>query len=208
MRADPMPMESLVAALLETGLNRVLALDPASAARRQSLTGKVLRLELRELKPLWLVFSHQQIDILSSYSGQPDASLSLSLSGLDVLRQPERLSRYIREERLDLQGDPALFQAFSNLLNQLRIDWEEHLSHYLGDVLAHSLFRGLRQLRQQAGHQLQLCRRDLADYLTEEIRLAPGPLEVAHFCDEVGVLSQRLEQAALRVERLARRGER
>ena len=45
MRADPMPMESLVAALLETGLNRVLALDPASAARRQSLTGKVLRLE-------------------------------------------------------------------------------------------------------------------------------------------------------------------
>lgn len=208
MRADPMPLESLVAALLETSLNRLLALDPASAGRRQSLNGKVLRLELRELKPLWLLFSRQQIDILACYQGQPDASLSLSLSGLDVLRQPERLSRYIREERLDLQGDPALFHAFSTLLGQLHIDWEEQLSHYLGDVLAHSLCQGLRQVRQQVGRQLQLGRRDLADYLTEEIRLAPGPLEVAHFCDEVATLSQRLERVALRLERLAQRGPR
>ena len=73
-----------------------------------------------------------------------------------------------------------------------------HLSRYLGDVLAHTLCQGLRQLRQQAGRQLRLGRRDLAEYLTEEIRLAPGPLEVAHFCDEVSVLSQRLEQAAQR----------
>ncbi len=205
MQADAMPLDTLLAALLETGLNRILALDPTSNARRQSLNGKVLRLELRQLKPLWLLFSRQQVDILSRYTGQPDASLSLSLSGLDLLRKPERLSQYIREERLDLQGDPALFHAFSNLLGQLEIDWEEQLSRYLGDVLAHSLCQGLRQLQQQADRQLQLTRRDLADYLTEELRLAPGPLEVAHFCDEVDAVAQRLEQTALRIERLSQR---
>ena len=42
----------------------------------------------------------------------------------------------------------------------------------------------------------------LADFLTEEARLAPGPLEVASFNDDVEVLAQQMKAVELRLARL------
>ena len=47
-----MPMDAMVTAVIETSLNQLLALDKQSPERLRKLTGKVLKLELRELKPL------------------------------------------------------------------------------------------------------------------------------------------------------------
>ncbi|MNG31630.1 hypothetical protein D3C76_686070 [compost metagenome] len=50
----------------------------------------------------------------------------------------------------------------------------------------------------------ELCRsqRQLAEYLTEEARLAPGPLEVASFNDDVELLAQHMKAVELRLARL------
>ena len=73
-----MPMDAMVTAVIETSLNQLLALDKQSPARLRKLAGKVLKLELRELKPLWFVFSERRLDVLARYEGEPDAVLSLS----------------------------------------------------------------------------------------------------------------------------------
>ena len=73
-----MPMDAMVTAVIETSLNQLLALDKQSPARLRKLAGKVLKLELRELKPLWLVFSERRLHVLARYEGEPDAVLSLS----------------------------------------------------------------------------------------------------------------------------------
>ncbi|MFQ2369605.1 ubiquinone biosynthesis accessory factor UbiJ [Aeromonas enteropelogenes] len=196
-----MPMDAMVTAVIETSLNRLLELDKQSPERLRKLTGKVLKLELRELKPLWFVFSDRRLDVLARYEGEADAVLSLSLTALSLLKDPSALTRYIREEKLDLSGDPQLVQAFSVLLGELDIDWEEELSRYTGDVMAHTLLRGARQARSLVGRELCRSQRQLAEYLTEEIRLAPGPLEVASFNDDVEVLAQQLKAVELRLAR-------
>lgn len=193
------PLSITLAALLETGLNQLLRFDPRSGARSKALYGKVLKLELQGLPALWLVFSPQQVDVLTNYEHPAHASLSLKWQGLQVLRQPENLSRYIRENRLDLQGDPALFHAFSHLFSELDIDWEEQLSTYTGDTVAHCLFRGMTQIQRTAMKQWQLSVQDLQEAITEEWMLAPGALQVAAFCDDVAALegdSERLLQRA------------
>ncbi|PJG60336.1 ubiquinone biosynthesis accessory factor UbiJ [Aeromonas cavernicola] len=197
-----MPLDAMVTAVIETSLNQLLALDQQSPERLRKLTGKVLKLELRELKPLWFVFSDRRLDVLAQHEGQADAVLSLSLTALGLLKDPSALTRYIREEKLDLSGDPQVVQAFSSLLGELAIDWEEQLSHYTGDVVAHSLFRGARQARQLLGRELCRSQRQLAEYLTEEARLAPGPLEVASFNDDVEALAQQLKAVELRLARI------
>ena len=60
-------------------------------------------------------------------------------------------------------------------------------------------------MRHGIQQQGELLRRDLAEYLTEELRLAPGPLEVACFCDDVDALKRRFDATALRLEKLAHR---
>ena len=201
----PIPLEILLAATLETALNRLLALDEQSARRRQPLHGKVLQLELRELKPLWLVFSPSRVDLLTRYEGQPDATISLALSALPRLRDPNQLTPLIREGKMDLAGDTSLCNQVAQLFSELQIDWEGQLARYTGDVIAHSLCRGAQQLRHGIQQQGELLRRDLAEYLTEELRLAPGPLEVACFCDDVDALKRRFDATVLRLEKLAHR---
>ena len=63
-------------------------------------------------------------------------------------------------------------QAFSALLGELDIDWEEELSRYTGDVVAHTLCSGARQARRFVGRELCRSQRQVAEYLTEEARLA------------------------------------
>lgn len=143
--------------------------------------------------------------MLAKFEGEADAVLSLSLTALGLLKDPSSLTRYIREEKLDLSGDPQLVQAFSVLLGELDIDWEEELSRYTGDVLAHTLLRGARQARRLLGRELCRSQRQLAEYLTEEIRLAPGPLEVASFNDDVELLAQQMKAVELRLARFEQR---
>ncbi|MFM4945326.1 SCP2 domain-containing protein [Aeromonas bivalvium] len=200
-----MPMDAMVTAVIETSFNQLLRLDERSHERLFKLRGKVLKLELRELKPLWFLFSEHRLDVLAQYEGEADAVLSLSLTALGLLKDPSALTRYIREEKLDLHGDPQLVQAFSALLGELDIDWEEQLSRYTGDVLAHSLFRGAHKAREAIGRELCRSQRQLAEFLTEEVRLAPGPLEVASFCDDVDALSRCLKATELRLARLEQR---
>lgn len=200
-----MPMDAMVTAVIETSLNRLLELDKQSPERLRKLAGKVLKLELRELKPLWFVFSGHRLDVLAKFEGEADVVLSLSLTALGLLKDPSALTRYIREEKLDLSGDPQLVQAFSVLLGELDIDWEEELSRYTGDVLAHTLLRGARQARRLLGRELCRSQRQLAEYLTEEIRLAPGPLEVASFNDDVELLAQQMKAVELRLARFEQR---
>ncbi|MGL4715318.1 MAG: ubiquinone biosynthesis accessory factor UbiJ, partial [Aeromonas sp.] len=114
-----MPLDVMVTAVIETGLNQLLVLDRQSPERLRKLVGKVLKLELRELKPLWFVFSERRLDVLVQHEGEADAVLSLSLTALGLLKDPSALTRYIREEKLDLSGDPQLVQAFSMLLGEL-----------------------------------------------------------------------------------------
>ncbi|MEW7867698.1 ubiquinone biosynthesis accessory factor UbiJ [Aeromonas diversa] len=200
-----MPMDALITAAVETACNQLLARDPTSAGRQKRLQGKTLRLHVRELKPLWFVFSVGRVDVLAAYEGEADAGLILSLSALGLLRDPSALTRYIREERLDIEGDPQLVQAFGSLFGELAIDWEEQLSRYTGDVLAHTLVSGARHGRRLVAAELERSRLQLAEYLTEEIRLAPGPLEVASFNDDVEILLERLRAAELRLARLEQR---
>jgi ubiquinone biosynthesis accessory factor UbiJ len=199
------PMTTVLSALLETGLNRLLSLDPTSQERSKPLHGKVLKLELHGIPAIWFVFSSLQVDVLSVYEHPAHASINLKWQGLEVLQHPENLSRYIREERLDLQGDPALFHAFSHLLSQLNIDWEEHLSSYTGDVLAHWLFRGAKKIRKTASLQWQLTQQDLREAMTEEWQLAPSPLQLVAFYDDVGELAHDSEQLLQRAEQLLKR---
>lgn len=200
-----LPLANLLSATLENALNRLLALDSASGERVRPLLGKVLRLDIRELRPLWFLFSPQRVDLLTQFDGQADAGVSLNLAALPRLRDKNQLSSLIREGKVDLQGDPALFNCFAILLGELDIDGEGQLARYLGDVPAHLLCRQAKQLHQGIRHQLQINRQDLAEYLTEEVRLAPGPLEVACFCDDVSALKRRFDATALRLERLAAR---
>ena len=180
-----MPFDPLVTAVIETSLNTLVNDDPALVRRLSRLKGQIIQVNLKELnKTLTFVFS-QQIDVLSEYEGQPDCYLSLNLSVLPELREQSNITKLIKQDKLILEGDIQLAQKFSQLMTDCKPDLEEWLSRVTGDVVAHTLVQGVKNVGDLVTKQAKKHQNHFAQVLTEEWKIAPAPLEVAHFCDQV-----------------------
>ncbi|WP_210473302.1 ubiquinone biosynthesis accessory factor UbiJ [Vibrio crassostreae] len=180
-----MPFDPLVTAVIETSLNTFVNDDQALVRRLSRLKGQIIQVNLKELnKTLTFVFS-QQIDVLSEYEGQPDCYLSLNLSVLPELREQSNITKLIKQDKLILEGDIQLAQKFAQLMTDCKPDLEEWLSRVTGDVVAHTLVQGVKNVGGFVAKQASKHQSHVAQVLTEEWNIAPAPLEVAHFCDQV-----------------------
>ncbi|PFG45601.1 ubiquinone biosynthesis protein UbiJ [Vibrio sp. ES.051] len=197
-----MPFESLITAVIETSLNTLIKDDPALGRRLARLKGQVIQVHLKELnKTLTFIFS-QQIDVLGHYEGQPDCYLSLNVSVLPELRDQANITRLIKQDKLELEGDIQLAQKFSQLMVDCKPDVEEWLSRVIGDVAAHTFVQGSKDIGSFFAFQADKHQRHLAQVVTEEWKLAPGPLEVAYFCDQVDEVRSQASRVEARLTAL------
>ncbi|MBE4577934.1 hypothetical protein BOO30_12690 [Vibrio navarrensis] len=197
-----MPFAPLITAAIETTLNVLFKDNPELQRRLLRLKGQVIQIHLKELnQTLTFVFS-QQIDVLADYEGQPDCYLSLNLSVLPQLREQANITRLIKQDQLVLDGDIQLAQKFAQLITDAKPDVEEWLSRITGDVVAHSAVQGARNVGEFLRAQAKKHQNHLGQVLTEEWRVAPGPLEVAHFCDQVDDLQSATAQLEARLTQL------
>ena len=180
-----MPFEPLVTAVIETSLTTLINDDPELGRRLARLKGQVIQVHLKELnKTLTFIFS-QQIDVLANYEGEPDCYLSLNLSVLPELREQANITKLIKQDKLILEGDIQLAQKFAQLMTDCKPDLEEWLSRATGDVVAHTLVQGVKNVGGFVAKQATKHQNHVAQVLTEEWKIAPAPLEVVHFCDQV-----------------------
>lgn len=198
-----MPFKPLVTAGLETVLNTFLWRDRALKPARQRLLGKVLRVELQELSEhVVLVFSERQVDVLGAWEGEADCTVRTRLSVLPQLRNRQQLTALIRSGDLEVQGDLQVVQNTVTLCDLAEFDPAELLAPYTGDVVAEGfskVFRGGARFLLRGAQRQQ---RYVAEAITEEWRLAPGPLELAWFAEETAAVERALAALEKRLETL------
>lgn len=192
----------LVNGTLELALNRFIQQDAERLKKMVSLQGKVLQLTIIDVISVYLVFADDQLVILQEYEGVADSHLSLSLNALGLLKDKSLLMQYIRDGRIDLQGDPMPWQDFSALLKDPSVDIEGWLASYTGDIAAHLLCRHANELKTAIARRAMSLRHQMSDYALEEARLAIGPLELASFNDDVTELQNQMSQLELRLATL------
>ena len=169
-----MSIELLVIAGIEAVINQLINADKQTKQKLASLQGKSLQVNIAECpKPLYFIFS-SQIDVLTHFDADADCVMDMKLSTLPRLQDNSQFTQLIKDEELDIQGDPMVASKFSMLLRELDIDWEEHLSRFTGDIGAHKLVQGAKTSRSWLLRNSEIARMNIAEYLIEEIRLAPG----------------------------------
>lgn len=198
-----MRLTAIVTAALESALNRVLYRDRSMKAARQRLVGQVLTLRLKELShPLVLVFSEQQLDVLSNWQDRSDCTVTMDLKTLPKLRDRQQLTGLIRSGELEVDGDLQVVQRFSALIDLAEFDPAEYLAPWVGDIAAESISqtaqRALLRLRGKAARHQNY----LAQTLTEEWRVAPGALELAWFSEEVDAMQRGIDALEVRLSQL------
>lgn len=198
-----MLLTPLLTGVLETSLNSLLFRDRSMKAARQRLAGKVLRIELQELSsPLVLLFSEQRVDVLGQSEDNADCTVQTRVPVLLKLRDRQQLSPLMRSGELIVEGDIQVVQQLVGLLDLAEWDPAEWLAPYVGDIAAQGVSqivgKGLGLLKSG----LQSQQRYVAETLTEEWRMAPGPLEVVWFNEEVDATVRSVDALIARLDKL------
>jgi len=195
-------LSSALLTSLETALNYYLRLDPETLERLGCLQGKVIAIELRGPDVTFYALpgryglrlrSHWEDEVDTTISGTPLAMTRLGLGDS---------SRTLFSGDVTITGDVEAGQQFKRILDGMEIDWEEQLSRFTGDLIAHRTGDLVRDGLHWGRRVLESLREDIGEYLQEESRILPARVEVGHFMDEVDRLRDDVARLEARVRRL------
>jgi ubiquinone biosynthesis protein UbiJ len=195
-------LKPLAGRALEQALNRLVALDPDTAAALMRLGGRRIGLAL-EAPPVALDITVDGGRLkVGPPTQEPDLGIRATLSG--VLSQLPFLRRDDAPPvgKVRINGDADLARTLQQLAKRFDPDWEKPFADVFGPVLGPQIGRGLREALKAGAGFAKGFSRDAVDYLTEESRDLVGKAELAAFHDDVDTLRDRAERLAARLARL------
>ncbi|BBN83162.1 hypothetical protein PA25_31470 [Pseudoalteromonas sp. A25] len=199
-------INTLLVAAVERVLNAALKLDPSFATSLEKTRHQVLLIEIRDWQQTFaLTFTGQSFMLFNNYQEHADCHISASIETLTQLKDPSVLTQLIRQEKLDLQGNLNLAQAYSQSFSSLDIDWPEQLSPYLGDAAAQQLAQHIQLACARTQHFGKVLKSTTSQLLQDELKVAVHPLEVAQFKAHTRELKQQTAQLEQRINQLLAR---
>lgn len=192
---------------LESAANAWTGLDPDNRARMAALEGRCIGIDITGPGlQLFLYPGEHGLRISGAHEGPADTTLHGSPFALARLGLGGNTEGSLFSGDVTISGDVETGQAFKAILDALDIDWEEHLSRFTGDMIAHQLGNAARRAGRMLRQGRLTLQRDLGDYLREELRLLPARIEIQNFADEITRLRTDADRLAARVRRLQRNG--
>ena len=194
----------------EQAINFLIQDDPHLADLIEPFTGKSLEVETRQPAATFTVLFESGRIRLSSLEGamtgvKPDAKVSATASALLSMLSADAGSRGLVNPELELSGNVEWIQALLRALHRADIQWRDLLGTTLGDGISGQLISLVEASSEWAGQSNTRLRRNLEDYLKEEIRMVPGHHETDRFADQMHDLRLQLDRVAARAQALDER---
>lgn len=198
------PLPGILAALLEGGVNQILALDDNSSQRLQRLTGRMLQLDIEGLGiTLYFAFAGQRVEVGTRSGSEPDTVISGSPAALFSMAAPEGAGNWGTEaSRVNISGDATLARDLERLFSQLEPNWEGSLSRVFGDVWGHQVAAGLRNGAERARETVDTAGEMFDDYLKSGQAPVLHASEFSEFSASIDAVEEAVDRAARRIEEL------
>ena len=201
-----MTVRDLLVEGIEQSINLLIQQDPKTQTRFARLHGSCVGIYLRGTGiKLYFIPDHGgALQVASRREGTPDAAIEGS--PVDLLRASDKQNStsQLFAGHVQLHGDTALAQRFSQALADLSIDWEEHLSKWLGDTVAYAVAQRAKKAAGTAGEVSSLVKTNLSEYLTEELRVLPHHFEVEAFVSDLEKTRDERERLSARINLLVK----
>lgn len=192
---------NMVLKKLENAFNRYLALDSESPMLLAPLMGRVMGLHLKRPNlTLFFLFKENSIELTTERPTHVDTEIFTTLFQLMRLKWNKTSS--LVNSQFHIQGDVETAQLFNQLFEKHHIDWEEKLSHLIGDVAAHKMTGLLKKSTRFMKKNSEKLTQDCSEYLQEEANYLPPSHEVAAFRHDVDALRLQLDRLQARVDGL------
>lgn len=192
-----------VNAALERVLNAYLEQDAEAAAALQRIEGRCVAVSLEGLE-LEFLLTPEGHHLRVSGVGEETPAAVIRATPLALLRVAlaEQPATALARAGVRIDGDVEAGERLWQVLRAVEFDWEELMSRYIGDPLAHALGANARAFGERLRRNLAHTVDDVGEYVTEEARLSPPRAELEGFLDTVDRLREDLDRLEARLARL------
>jgi len=203
------PLPGILAAMLESAINRLLDLDDDTPARMDRLEGRMLQLDLEGVGiTLFFAFNGRQVEVGTRSSYESDTIISGSPAALFAMAVPEEMGNWGSPgSRVTITGDANLARDLERLFSRLDPDWEGRLSRIFGDVWGHQVASGLRAGMEQARGTAESAGSMLSEYIEQNQSPVIRREEFDEFAEEVEDTRQSMEQLEDRISSMEKEKE-
>jgi ubiquinone biosynthesis accessory factor UbiJ len=198
----------MVLDLINAGLARLVALDPATTERLRALDGRTVVLQLSKPTLVVQVKLHDgRFRLESNKIDAAEADLNLkttagALMSMLANRITHGKDAMMPAGKLHISGDAELARQMQLISAQFDPDWDAPFTAIFGDVLGFQMARGAQKFAQWAKQSALHVAQSTSEYLREESKdtLAPGELD--QFLEDVDQLRDAADRVELRFKRL------
>jgi len=201
-------LDTIVVTVVENALALVVNRDPDWKSKVEPLRGKVIELELTDFsKSLYFLPTTEGILVQSEFKSSPEAqqidvSIRGSISGFLEMLDARRKGEKVIGGDVKFEGNVGVGQEFEILLSSLAPEWEESLSHLVGDPMARKVTEINIELGKYLRQALSTISENTTDYIQHEAQLSPAPIEVENFKSDVSQLRSDIARMEARVKLL------
>lgn len=191
---------------IQSALNRYLALDPESNARLHALNNTFVTVELQGIPFIFqLQFMDARIHIVTDDFNPPNTTIKgKPISLLHMSFTKENRKRFF-EEGVVIEGDINLGMQVIRLFDELEIDWEEHVSAYIGDIPAHEINRVFQRIKQFGKRLNDSFIQSTNEYIHEEKPIFPAREALNDFFQDIDTLRMDTDRLEARIDLLNKR---
>lgn len=184
--------------LIDAGLgfiNHLLADERWARDRLKPFAGRIARLQSGTFNVGFGITAEGTFSVAGKKSPQPDVTITLPADA------PIRalIDRAGLLAAVQINGAADLAECLGFVLRHLRWDVENDLSPLVGDIAAHRIVQGSRQLAAWHLNQARNLALNLAEYLTEENPLIAQTRAISGFRTDVGKAQEHLLDLEKRV---------
>ena len=206
-----MQIPTLFLSAIELAINTWLKLDSETLPRFASLANKIIHLHITGLDlNLYFLPTTSGIQVLGNYPGTEeggivDATIHGSPIALIRLSTAKNSGETLLKTDVEIDGDMRVAEKFSTILREVDIDWEEYLSKWVGDIIAHQAGQTSRNTSAWIKESVEAMRMNTGEYLSEEAKLTPADAEIHYYMDQVDYVRMDVDRMQARIDLLQQR---
>ena len=183
--------------ITERFVNHVLRSAPLAMARLRKHAGRTVAVSVGPMEAAYTIQT----------TGEVARAVASAGRDLDVRISPFLLPRLAAGEdaayrEIQMSGDMELAHEISAIARVLDWDFEEDLSHVVGDIAAHRIGGGIRAARRWSRDAALRMAQGASEYWTEEQPLIATRVKVEDFVAEVARLRDDVERLDKRIAHL------
>ncbi|MBX2825120.1 MAG: SCP2 sterol-binding domain-containing protein [Gammaproteobacteria bacterium] len=184
----------------QQSLNALLAVQAERDAVLEPLAGKVIAIQVLGLDlVVYLLCTSEGVELARFFDGDIDVTLAgTPMNLLSMTHDNDALY----QGNITIDGELGAALALQQAMMEFEVDWEEHLSGWVGDTATQQVSRMHRGMQSWLQRTLSGFNEDAGVYLQDETELLAPVTEIHHFCRDVDTLRNDTERLSTRIEQL------